>query len=66
MMPQYKYILYWLNLLNYSFPDVLACCIIPTINKTELSLRCMESIVVVLLLSPSRASLIESVYNGAT
>ena len=67
-MPQYKYKLYRLNLLNYySFllkSDVLACC--NTDNKEDGAFLEVESIVVALLLSPSCASLVESVYNGAT
>ena len=58
------YNVYWLNLLNYSFllkSDVLACW--NTNNKEDGAFLEVESIVVALLLSPSRASLIESVCN---
>ena len=50
-MPQYKYNIYWLKVLNYSFPDVLPCC--NNDNKEDSE---VESIVVALLLSPSQVS----------
>ena len=47
MMPQYKYKLYWFNLLNYSSnfllkSDVLACC--NTDNKEDRGFLEVESI----------------------